>query len=537
MAVLTIRIYKQAIRQAEQKAADAAVHSRIAASAENKVRTILDSINEAVFIHELDTGRIVDVNRKAAELYGYPRERLLAMDPVNLMSDAAPLDHPMVTRRTAALDLHTAYLFEQQSKRSDGSLFWAEVNISKAEIDGVVRIVASVRDITERKRIEDDRARLEEKLRQSEKMDAIGQLAGGVAHDFNNQLTGILGYAELTKMAAVSEDIRNYASFIIDSARKAADLTQELLSFSRKTNIQDIPVDIHECIEKTSSILKRSIDKRIAILSRLDAERFVVTGDPSRMQNALLNLALNARDAMPSGGTILFSTRNVPELPDSIPKPVFTPSAGYLLVEVADTGIGIPREIQKRVFEPFFTTKGVGKGTGLGLASVFSTVQGHQGHITFYSEPGKGTVFKIWLPAPVREADHITAQDASSAPQRKLRVLLVDDEPMVRRIGSELLRSLGHSVVPMANGPDAIASFRESPDEFDLVLLDMIMPDMNGRDVYAALRSIRHDIKVLLVSGFSMDSDTQMAIRAGADGFLQKPYNMNELKRAINSIG
>jgi CheY-like chemotaxis protein len=141
------------------------------------------------------------------------------------------------------------------------------------------------------------------------------------------------------------------------------------------------------------------------------------------------------------------------------------------------------------------------------------------------------------LPAPVREADHITAQDASSAPQRKLRVLLVDDEPMVRRIGSELLRSLGHSVVPMANGPDAIASFRESPDEFDLVLLDMIMPDMNGRDVYAALRSIRHDIKVLLVSGFSMDSDTQMAIRAGADGFLQKPYNMNELKRAINSIG
>jgi PAS domain S-box-containing protein len=375
-----------------------------------------------------------------------------------------------------------------------------------------------------------ERRRLEERLRQSEKMLAVGQLAGGVAHDFNNQLAGILGFAELMAKRSADPASRRYAEQITTAAQRAADLTGKLLAFSRKGAALAVPVDLHACIHETIALLARTLPPGIAIREDLQAPAAQVRGDPTQLQSALLNLAINARDAMPDGGALTFATRRLDLAAGGSAE---LPAGGYLELTVADTGCGMDERVRAHLFEPFFTTKAPGKGTGMGLASVYGTVAGHGGRIQVDSAPGHGSAFRILLPLLAAEAVASPPTPAEPPAIPRLRILVVDDEAVVRDILAELLRADGHEVATAADGVGAVAALRARPDAFDLVVCDMMMPEMDGRSCFRELRAIAPGIRVLLASGYSADGAVQELLADGAAGFVQKPFRRIHLRQAL----
>jgi PAS domain S-box-containing protein len=396
--------------------------------------------------------------------------------------------------------------------------------------DRALRIIGVVWDITEHRL-------MEESLRQAEKMTAIGQLAGGIAHDFNNQLTSILGYADLLANRLEDPALNQFARNIKMSALRSADLTTQLLAFSRKGKFLNAPVDIHSIIGEVRELLKRSIDKRIDIHQHLDANPSVVKGDPTQLQNSLLNLALNARDAMPDGGKLIFST-SIAKCADVIDFKNDFPAENCLEISVSDTGVGMDARTRARLFEPFFTTKEKGKGTGLGLASVYGTVSNHGGIIRVFSEVGKGSTFKIFLPVnnelPVRT--HENSKPDSIPVGGTGRILLVDDESMVLRVAKDMLEMLGYDVTECVSPEMAMELYRKSWREFDLVIIDMVMPGMGGKELFRELRKINPEIKSFLASGYSLDGEAQQILDDGVLGFIQKPFNFNDVSLKIAAV-
>ncbi len=403
----------------------------------------------------------------------------------------------------------------------------AEAELIFGEGGPPARMIAAIQDITERKG-------LEERLIESEKMEAIGRLAGGIAHDFNNMLGPILGYADILATQIQEPEPRRFAEAIVSSAQRAADITAQLLGFARKGKYLVNPMDIHEVIAEVVTLLEHSIDRRIEIKQVLKASGAIVKGDRSQVHNMLLNIAINARDAMPDGGKIVFETDMVEctaarcqELSaDMVP-------GKYVMVSVADTGVGMSPATLSRIFEPFFTTKEKGQGTGMGLASAYGTVTHHGGAIQAKSELGEGaTITVLWPFSPLcKEAPRTSV---APPPERgSSRVLVVDDEEMVRNVVADMLRHLGYCVTTCANGFEALAMYEKAPDEFDIIILDMMMPGLNGRSTLAELRKINVNVKVLLSSGYSVEGDAQETLAEGAIGFVQKPYNISELSRQI----
>ena len=380
------------------------------------------------------------------------------------------------------------------------------------------------RDITNRRR-------LEERMRQAAKMEAIGQVASGVAHDFNNQLAGILGYAELLVEQIADENLRQYAAHICTAARRAADLTKKILAFARNDKTAACAVDIHQIIAETAAILAHSVDKRIEIRQNLAAASSVVLGDPTQLQNALLNLATNARDAMPGGGVLLFKTDEV-EIASDPADPDLKPGR-YLRICVSDTGVGMDRETLKRVFEPFFTTKKTGRGTGLGMVSVLEAVNSHHGKIEISSEPGKGTTVEVLLPLLANGEKKIAAVAAENTSKRPAssgqRILVVDDDETCRDLTCDMLRGLGYKAVTCACGEEAIGYYLQSWQEIDLVILDMLLPRWNGRDIFVALRKINPDIKAIMASGCLGNADINTMRDEGVLDFLAKPFTVAEM--------
>jgi signal transduction histidine kinase len=381
----------------------------------------------------------------------------------------------------------------------------------------------------------------EARLRQSEKMQAIGQLAGGVAHDFNNQLMGITGYADLLHgQVKDNPKLLRYVENILLAARRSADLTAQLLAFARKGKYLSISVDIHKTIQEVVALLSHSIDKRIIIRRHLRADPCVTTGDPTQLQSAVLNLALNARDAMPHGGELIFTT-DVVDLtePRSWDNPPFDLSPGqYLSIGVADTGEGMTPEIKRHIFEPFFTTKEQGKGTGMGLAAVFGTIKNHRGAVTVDSAPHKGCAFRILLPLKEPDVEGTPSVGRSESPGfNGLKVLLVDDEEMVLKVASEMLSYLGCTIRVCRNGREGIRMVHKYPNDFDLVILDMVMPEMNGIDALLRIKKIAPDMRVLLSSGYSMGEKINEYVAADpAVQFIQKPFRLEELSQKIEGI-
>jgi two-component system, cell cycle sensor histidine kinase and response regulator CckA len=390
-----------------------------------------------------------------------------------------------------------------------------------------------------------DRKRNEERMRQHEKMVAIGQLAGGIAHDFNNQLAAILGYAELLGARIENPEFKPYIETIIKAARRSGDLTKSLLAFSRQGQYQKVPIDIHRLILDTVEMLGRSLDKKIAIRLRLNASPATLLGDPTQIQNALLNLALNARDAMPEGGVLEFATETVAfDPPDFIPgvpdngegdrAAPGLPPGRYLHLSVTDSGSGMTREVKRRLFEPFFTTKPAGKGTGMGLASVFGTMGLHHGSVHVESEVGRGTTFHIHFPLFEEPSEPAASDEGSGEPVASMRILVVDDEEVLRSVLSDMLKHGGHSVLTAPGGREGLSIYREHWREIDLVILDMVMPDMNGLETLREILAFNPMAKVVLTSGYTQSDAPQTAKQLGALGFLSKPFDQSRLEAMLS---
>jgi two-component system, cell cycle sensor histidine kinase and response regulator CckA len=379
---------------------------------------------------------------------------------------------------------------------------------------------------------ERDRRRMSEQLQQSQKMEAIGQLAGGVAHDFNNILSAIMGSAELLKLQS-DKNLHRLIENIIQAASRASDLTRNLLDFSRKGTLQKLPVDMHSMLDEVISLLSHSIDKRIEIIKDFKSQNPIVLGDPSKLQNAFLNLGINARDAMEKGGTIAFSTTDIEIEANTRTRFGDLPIGDYLKISVADTGIGIPKSDIERVMEPFYTTKEQGKGTGLGLASVYGSVLIHDGQIDIHSVPKKGTTFEIYIPTP-----NLPVQTADDTISSKLiygtgNIMIVDDEDFVRNYGSSALRKLGYTVFDFSDPLEAVGYFEEHHQAVDLVVLDLIMPKMNGREVLEAMRQIDAEIPVVITSGYGKQQEGDL-LKEGARHFIRKPFTLGELSYLVD---
>jgi two-component system cell cycle sensor histidine kinase/response regulator CckA len=385
-------------------------------------------------------------------------------------------------------------------------------------------------DVTEQRRTE-------EKLRQSMKMDAIGQLAGGIAHDFNNMLGAIIGSAELISQDAGNNNrLNKFTNLIINSAENAAVLTKKWLVFSRKGKAVSTPIDAHECINNSLDILERTIDKNIVISRRLEAENATIIGDPIQIQTAVINLGVNASHAMQGGGELTIFTSNVTLNGDACREMPFELHPGnYLRIKVKDTGAGIPDRYLDRIFEPFFTTKETGKGTGLGLATVYGMAKEHYGAVTVDSKEGKGTQFVIFLPSEdmeVASPKHELMADFSG----QGCILVIDDEEIIRTTAMSILNRLGYEVMLAVDGQDGVEVFQENQERIELVITDMVMPRMSGSVCYQHIRELSPEVPVILSSGFSQQQRVDELKKQGISAVIEKPYRMHELAKIIHGI-
>ncbi|MCK5077194.1 MAG: response regulator [Calditrichia bacterium] len=389
-------------------------------------------------------------------------------------------------------------------------------------------VILTFKDITEK-------YKMEEMLRQKQKMEAIGNLAGGVAHDFNNMLAGIIGFSELLLLKNKDESNKKYINLIIETAERAGNLTKDLLSFARKGDVIFVISDLHNIINHSFELLKRTVDKKILLEKTLNAEHSIINGDISKLENVLLNLGINSRDAMPAGGKIIISTENVFLNQIFCNNCSFNLNPGnYIKLAFRDTGHGIKMEMHKEIFEPFYTTKEVGKGTGLGLAAVYGTIKEHNGAISVYSEEGAGTVFHLYFPLSAKdvmpEVKEEIIQKGSGG------VLIADDEEIIRNSGKEILVELGYKVFLAKDGKDCMETYKKNVDKIDLILLDMIMPKTSGTDCFYKIKKLNPEAKVIICSGFTKDASLDELYKDGLSGFIQKPFRRKELSTKIAEV-
>ncbi|MEW9797265.1 PAS domain-containing hybrid sensor histidine kinase/response regulator [Alteromonas sp. CYL-A6] len=430
----------------------------------------------------------------------------------------------------ATLSQNHETLFRLKNKQGEYRWILCHASVMGDENGHPVRMIGSHIDVTERRE-------METALRHSQKMDAIGHLAGGVAHDFNNHLASILGFAELINSTDDITKVKRYCEKIIAAAENSKSLTKQLVAFSRKQSIDAEPVDIHEQITDAVDMLSRTLDKRITIHADLQAPSAVIQADKASIPNVLLNLGLNARDAMPEGGEIHISTAGKVISADSFPAKHGTLQPGsYVQISVRDTGCGIPTEHLRRIFEPYFTTKEEDKGTGLGLASVYRAIEQLDGTISVDSEPGRGTCFTILL--PVVDSAHVkpdSVERVATKVETKPVILVVDDEALLREICGEFINNLGYQGVFAGEGDEAVNLYRQHQQDIDVVILDMMMPGMTGEQTLTQLLAINPDVKVIISSGSLLGEQTERLLLHGAQAVLQKPFRFEEFDAAIKS--
>ncbi|MBN2711494.1 MAG: PAS domain-containing protein [Planctomycetes bacterium] len=499
---------------------------------EQRMELALHGADLGTWDWNIATGEI-KFNRRWAEMLGYTEDEI---DPhFNSWEKLLHPDDILEVERTLTAHLNgetDVYSSEHRLRHKNGGWVWVldKGRVVEWDSDGKpVRACGTHLDITQRHD-------LETRIRHMEKMNAIGQLAGGIAHDFNNQLSGVLGYSEMLCAKLEDEKLKKYATSIRVTANRAAGLTKQLLAFSRKGKNLDIPINIHDIITEVSGILERSIDKRIKVELALRSSPAITMGDPNQIQNVFLNIGINARDSMPDGGEITFETQNI--IMDESPVNGYANDIApgeYIKISITDTGVGIPKDIQNRIFEPFFTTKSEGKGTGMGLAGAFGIVKSHNGMINVYSEVGHGTSFHIYLPLS-HNSQRESVHDHDSPSQGNATVMVVDDEDVIREMMADMLQDLGYKVISCQNGKEALEHYRSSWQEIDLILLDMIMPELSGSDTFAAMKEINPGLKVIIISGYSLNKEAQSVIDNGAKEFLGKPFNQAALAKIISGV-
>jgi two-component system, cell cycle sensor histidine kinase and response regulator CckA len=486
-------------------------------------------------------GSILDANDAFLKMIGYSREELLS--GALRWADLTPpeLAHLNVRSVEQLEATGVAPPWETETFRKDGSRVPILVGAAMLEHP---RSIAFTADLTERRRAEEGRARAEtalrqseEQLRQAQKMEAVGRLAGGIAHDFNNVLSVILSYSELIMMDLnPSEPLRADVREISKAARRAAGLTRQLLMFSRQQVVEPRVLDLHDVLTGMDKMLQRILGEDVELASLPPKMTGRVRADPSHIEQVILNLVVNARDAMPTGGKLTIETANV-VLDESYAMSHLPTKAGpYVMLAVSDTGIGMDRETQRRIFEPFFTTKELGKGTGLGLSTVFGIVKQSGGNIWVYSEPGKGTTFKIYLPRVDEQVDVVQPPVVPSSLRGTETILLVEDEEQVRAIALNILRRQGYQVIPAQNAGEALLISERHPGGIDLLLTDVVMPQMSGPELAQRLGATRPDMKVLCMSGYTDDSIIRHGVLETGVAFVQKPITPALLSRRVRQI-
>ena len=479
-------------------------------------------------------GRFLSVNAALLGILGYSqRDEVLALDMSrDVYADADE------RRRLVEQDTYTNQVYEELEatwKKKDGARIRVQLSVrAQRNAAGAVEFYETfVRDITNQRQ-------LEAQLAQSQKMEAIGRLAGGVAHDFNNLLTVILSYSELLlEDVPADSGIRDDLTQIRKAAQGAGELTRQLLAFSRQQVLQPRVVDLNAAVSGIERLLARVLREDIQLRCTLGADVGTIRVDPGQLEQVIMNLAVNARDAMPNGGMVTIETANV-ELDDAYLEahPIAKPGLGvshYVMLAVTDTGIGMDAATQARIFEPFFTTKDIGKGTGLGLATVQGIVQQSGGFIWVYSEPGHGTAFKIYLPRvdePASRADDVPAQDARGTET----VLVAEDVAAVRAVTREMLRRYGYTVLEAADGAAALRLAAEHPAPIHLLLTDVVMPDVNGRDLADQLARARPNVKVLFMSGYTDDAVVRHGVLRQGIAYLQKPFTPRSLAGKVRAV-
>jgi len=619
-------------------------------ASEEKLHEIFDHMSDAIFIHDIDTGAILDVNQAMCDMYGYGHDEACKLIIEYISQGEPPYTQQVALSRMRLAAEGEPQVFEWLSKHRDGHLFWTEVSIRRATIGGTDSLIALVRDITERKIAEEqikskeaqlralidnlpfdlwamdsngryfmqnsvsrecwgnyigktadetsvpndiltkwhdnnrrafagevvkgeveytvnggdcffyniiapiktdhsvlgimgvniditDRKNLESQLYQAQKMEAVGQLAGGIAHDFNNILTAIIGYSHLAQMKTAEDDpMRNYVGQIRASAERAAELTQGLLAFSRKQVMVPIVVNLNEIVVRLEKMLRRLISENIDLKLDIFLNKLNVMADSGKLEQVLMNLVTNARDAMPDGGTLTIATYPMTMDGQFLNLHGYGKAGEYACISVSDTGCSIDENTRKRIFEPFFTTKEVGKGTGLGLSIAYGIIKQHNGYIIVDSRQGRGTTFRIYLPlVETKEAEPAITDNTPPAGGNET-ILLVEDNSAVRDFHNTLLEEAGYNVITAADGHEALDMFAENEQNIDLIILDVIMPRMGGKEASNLIRKSKPNLKVLFLSGYPVGDINDGRIDKEKETILAKPVDPNVLLKKVREV-
>lgn len=516
----------------EQKRVEEALRA-----SEERYKSIVENSHDGIVIVD-DSFHLEYVNDELCRMLGYRKDEVLGADFRGFL-DEESLQYTVARykRRQAGENVPPRYEINLVTKDKKKRRVETSLSIIPGGT-GKTKTIAQLLDITERKEAEEEKKRLEAQLLQAQKMEAVGTLAGGVAHDFNNLLQAILGYTQMLLLEK-EKDSPEFTKLkqIEKSAHRASELTRQLLTFSRKVESELRPLDLNNEVRQAQKILERTIPKMIDMELYLQKEAWTINADPMQMEQIVLNVAVNARDAMPEGGTLVFETENVLLDREYCATHLGATPGRYVLLSISDTGMGMDKETVEHIFEPFYTTKEVGKGTGLGLAMVYGIVKNHGGYIMCYSEPGQGTTFKIYFPAI--EADgHV---ETSYAVETELRggdetILLVDDEESLRGMGKEILERFGYRIIAVPDGEKALEIYREKGEQIDLVILDLVMPGMGGTRCMEELLRIHPRLKVIIASGYAVNGRTKEALDAGAEGFIRKPYELGQMLGVVRKV-
>jgi two-component system cell cycle sensor histidine kinase/response regulator CckA len=523
---------------------------------DKRFRAVFEAAPLGIAIADPD-GYFIETNNAFHRLLGYDPQEVKELTFVDIT-------HPEDRQETDRLSLEArngrinAYETEKRYLKKNGDYLWAIVRATAIRDDhGKLQYwLGIIEDVTERKKAnealeesekryrnilesikdeEQERKRLESQVQHAQKMEAIGTLAGGIAHDFNNLLMGFQGNVSLMMMDLEDdhphqEFLRNMENYV----KRGSELTRQILGFARGGKYEVKTTDINALIDKSADMFGRT-KKEIIIHKKLQENLWSVNVDRGQIEQVLLNLFVNAWQAMPGGGNLFLQTDNVTLEEHDYDKPYAIGPGKYVRISVSDTGLGMDKATRERIFEPFFTTKAVGRGTGLGLASAYGIIKNHGGIINVYSEKGHGATFKIYLPASGKQLIKEKIRHEAVLTGSEM-ILLVDDEKMVADISKDMLEKLGYKIVVATGGNEAIKLLKTIRNQVDLVILDMIMPDMSGGETFNRLRAIKPDVKILLSSGYSLNGQASEIMQRGCNGFIQKPFNMKQISRKIREI-
>lgn len=534
----TCKELEQRVKKLEKEAAERKWTKEALWRAEEQIGSyqfIVESAHDSIFFKDMES-RYLIVNTKTAEAFGLPKEQVVGMNDYEIMPNKEEarknVEDDQLVFKTGKPKEITKHM-----TGTDGKEYWFQaIKVPKFDDKGnVVGLIGIARDITGQKRAMKEKKQLEAQLQQAQKMEAIGTLAGGIAHDFNNLLMGIQGNISLI-LLDIDSSHPHYKSLrnIKKQVKSGAKLVSHLLGYARKGKYEVKPVNLNQLVEEVSETFGRT-RKEITIRRDLAEDLFATEVDQGQMEQVLLNLFVNASDAMPGGGNIILKTMNATH--NNIKDKLYDdPKHGdYVLLTVTDTGTGMDKRTMERIFDPFFTTKEMSRGTGLGLAAVYGIIKAHGGYVDVESKKGQGSTFSVYLSVSEKKYRKVvkTAVEITKGTET---ILLTDDEENILEVSQDILEAMGYRVFTAGDGNEAIEVYKKNRNDIDIVLLDIVMPNMGGGKVYDRMKEINPDIKVLLLSGYSIDGEARKILERGCNGFIQKPFDIKELSAKLREI-